>query len=128
MISDDPTNQRVSGHAFHLMHFILRKRLHLGRLTVADATHLEKAHRRQLISLARAFGVKVVAIIFDVPLELCLERNASRLRSIPEDAIATQHELLRQSLRSIEEEGFDKVFILREEDQDRARVVISKRS
>src|SRR5579862_7509868 len=56
LISDDPSNQLVSDHAFDLMRFIIEKRLRLGRLTVADATNLTFETRRPFLKVALQFG------------------------------------------------------------------------
>lgn len=113
-VSDDPTNQAVSGHAFDLMHFIIEKRLYLSRLTVADATNLKREDRRPLIKIARRYNFNTAAIIFDIPLDLCLARNRARERVIPEVALIAQYELLLKTLRAIDREGFDYVYALDE--------------
>lgn len=126
LVSDDAANQRVSGHAFDLMHFIIEKRLALGRLTVADATHLKPEDRRLLVRLARLFGFNATLIVFDVPLETCLARNAARNRIVPEDALRNQHALLETALEQVGKEGFDKVVVLGPEQQDGATVEIGR--
>ncbi|MEW6211305.1 MAG: AAA family ATPase, partial [Acidobacteriota bacterium] len=113
-ISDDATNQRVSNHAFDLMHFIIRKRLLIGRLTVADATHLKPEERRPLKMMARRFGYHSVALLFDVSLDVCLTRNAARSRIVPPEAVRTQYHLFESTMDEISGEGFDLVFILDE--------------
>ena len=48
-----------------------------------------------------------VAIVFDLPEELCLERNASRPdRQVGMDVIRRQRSELRRSLEGLEREGF----------------------
>lgn len=115
LVFDDPTNQSVSAHAFDLMHFIIEKRLALGRTTVADATNLKREHRRTLIQIARRSRFIAVAIIFDVPIETCLSRNSARHRRVPQDALLNQHALLVKTLRTIDKEGFNRVYRLNEE-------------
>lgn len=117
LVFDDPTNQSVSAHAFDLMHFIIEKRLALERTTVADATNLKREHRRTLIQIARRSRFNAVAIVFEVPVETCLSRNSARHRKVPKDALLAQHALLAKSFRTIDKEGFNRVFILNEETQ-----------
>jgi protein phosphatase len=124
LISDDPANQSVSHHAFDLMRFIIRKRLLLGRLTVADATHLSRDSRSALIRLGRLYGFKLAAIVFNIPLEVCLERNLKRERVVPEDAIIRQHANLQVALSQIPHEGFDYLFVLDLESQSSASIQI----
>ena len=114
LISDDATNQRVSSHAFNVMHLILEKRLLLRRLTVADATNLEWTSRRWFIRTAQRFRFAPVAFVFDIPLEVCLERNRNRKRVVPEEAVIAQYELFEQTKRNINTEGFAAVHILSE--------------
>ena len=126
IISDDPTNQSVSGPAFDLMHFIIEKRLSLGRLTVADATHLKREDRKPVIKIARRFGFNTAAIVFNIPLELCIARNRARARVVPEDALRAQYDLLINTLRTIRREGFDYVSVLDEISQSQATIKIAR--
>jgi protein phosphatase len=128
LISDDPTNQQVSGDAFDLMKFIIEKRLMLGKLTVADATHLSKESRRPMIHLAARFGFNSAALVFDVPLEVCLVRNAGRQRVVPEQALARQHVELQITLQAVRREGFSHVFVLDQIVQREATVVVKRRA
>jgi predicted kinase len=127
MVSDDPANQGVSHHAFDLMHFIIEKRLGLGRLTVADATNLKRDERRWMIRAARYFRFRSAALVFDISLETCLARNARRSRVVPEGALRSQYETLQATLNTVSREGFDYVFVLDEEAQERAEVEVEAR-
>lgn len=127
LISDDPTNQAVSAQAFELMRFILEKRLSAGRLAVADATHLDRASRRVLSELGRAFSYNMAIIAFDVSLETCLARNVGRARVVPEEAVRRQHAMLDRTLESLADEDFDQVLVFNEETQSRVRVRIGRR-
>ena len=126
MVSDDPTNQSVSGHAFDLMYFIIGKRLRLGRLTIADATNLKREDRKPVIKIARSFGFNTAALVFNIPLELCLARNRTRTRVVPEDALRAQYDLLVNTLRTINREGFDYVYVLDEIAQSQSVVRITR--
>jgi protein phosphatase len=126
LVFDDPADQSVSGHAFDVMHFIIEKRLALGRMTVADATNLRREHRRTLIQIARRFHFNTVAIVFDVSAETCVSRNAERHRKVPHDALLNQHALLEKSLNIIDREGFNRVFRLNEATQSDTPVRIGR--
>ena len=126
LISDDPANQRISGHAFDLMHFIIRKRLLIARFTVADATHLKAEERRPIKMLARRFGFRAVAIVFNLPIEVSLARNAARSRKVPEEAVRMQYHLFEATLDVIHREGFDSLFILDEADQSQSEIRITR--
>lgn len=110
MIADDPTDQRATDDAFALLHEILAMRLRRGRLTVVDATNLEAWARAKLLDVAWRLQRPAVAIVLDVSLAVCLERNAERRpRPVPPAAIRRQHRWLRESLPRLAGEGFAQV-------------------
>ena len=124
LVSDDPANQGVSDHAFDLMYFITEKRLTLGRLTVADATNLDRRDRRTVIKIARWFNFNAAIMVFNIPIEICLARNSKRARKVPEDALRRQFEMLESTLASVDREGFDYVYVFDERDQDVVKIEI----
>lgn len=126
LVCDDATDQGVTPLAFDLMHFIIESRLRLGRLTVADATHLKPEDRKPILRLARRFRFNAAAIIFNAALATCLKRNATRARIVPEDALRMQHDLLIGSLTTIEREGFDYITVLDEAAQASASVKVTR--
>jgi protein phosphatase len=126
LIVDDPANQSVSVQAFDLFHFIIEQRLMLGRLTVADATNLKPEHRRTLLRIARRNQFNAAAILFDVPIEICVERNSTRKRRVPQEALLMQRELFETTLYSIRKEKFDYVHVLDQEMQSNVAVRIGR--
>ena len=116
LVSDDETDQTVTSEAFELVHAIAAKRLARRRLTVIDATSVRTEDRKSLVELARRYHALPVAIVFDIPEEVCLARNKARAdRSIPGRVVGDHIRLLRRSLRGLEREGFRGVHILRSE-------------
>ncbi|QFZ73763.1 polynucleotide kinase-phosphatase [Streptomyces fagopyri] len=117
LVADDENDQSASGDAFDVLHYIAGKRLASGRRTVVDATNVQQESRRQLIDLARKHDVLPIAIVLDVPEEVCAWRNASRTdrADMPRRVIQRHIRELRRSLRSLEREGFRKVHVLRGE-------------
>ncbi len=100
LVADDENDQAATGDAFDVLGYIAGKRLAAGRLTVIDATNVQAGPRKHLIGLAREHDVLPVAIVLDMPENLCLERNASRAdRSFGRHVIRRQHDDLRRSLR-----------------------------
>jgi predicted kinase len=113
MVADDPGDQGATDAAFELLHTALSLRLARGRLSVVDATNVETWARAQLLGIARRNQRPAVAIVLDLPLELCLARNEGRSdHSIPAAAVRRQHRLLRTSLGTVYREGFDEVLVL----------------
>ncbi|MEU1463202.1 polynucleotide kinase-phosphatase [Streptomyces sp. NPDC005727] len=130
LVSDDENDQSASRDAFDVLHYIAGKRLAAGRRTVVDATSVQQDGRRQLIELARKYDVLPIAIVLDVPENVCAERNASRTdrADMPRRVIQRHIRELRRSLRHLEREGFRKVHVLRgAEEVEGATVVTEKR-
>ncbi|MDR2089172.1 MAG: polynucleotide kinase-phosphatase [Clostridiales Family XIII bacterium] len=118
LVSDDENDQSVSAQAFDSLYFVADKRLSLGRLTVVDATNVQKADRASVLRLAKERDYHAVAIVLDMPERLCKERNEKRGdRNLSGNAIARQSANLRRSLRSLRKEGFRYVFVLKDEDE-----------
>ena len=124
MVSDDESNQSASGAAFAILHFIAARRLGFGRLTVVDATNVLPKARKVLVSLAGEFHCLAVAIVFDLPEDLCQERSQRRTdRALPPHVVAGHCVELRRSLPGLEQEGFARVFVLRSPEEVDAATV-----
>ncbi len=124
MIADDEADLTVSGRAFELFHEILRHRLELGKLAVADSTAVTSRARAELKALARRCGAPVVVLAFSVPLEVCLERNARRPRRVPPEVVERQFRLLQEALERIPTEGYDAWYVLDPRAQEEAQVEV----
>ncbi|MDG9717559.1 polynucleotide kinase-phosphatase [Streptomyces sp. DH24] len=130
LVSDDENDQGATRDAFDVLHYIAGKRLAAGRRTVVDATSVQPEARRQLVELARRHDVLPIAVVLDIPEEVCAERNAARTdrADMPRRVIQRHIRELRRSLRHLEREGFRKVHVLRGvEEVERATVVTEKR-
>ncbi|MFB6673918.1 polynucleotide kinase-phosphatase [Streptomyces sp. NPDC056390] len=130
LVADDENDQSASRDAFDVLHYIAGKRLAAGRLTVVDATNVQQESRKQLVDLARQYDVLPIAIVLDIPEEVCAARNAERAdrAGMARRVISRHTRELRRSLRHLEREGFRKVHILRGvEEADSAEVVREKR-
>jgi protein phosphatase len=113
LVSDDENDQAATNDAFDVLHFIARKRLAAGKLTVIDATNVQQESRKSLVALAREFHLLPVAIVFDLPEKICHERNRTRPnRDFGPHVVRSQVQQMRRSLRGLEREGFRHVFTL----------------
>ena len=113
LVADDENDQSATGDAFEVLHFVAAKRLAAGRLTVVDATNVQREARKPLVALAREYHVLPVAIVLDLPEKLCQERNVARRdRVFGPHVIRNQHRDLKRSLRDLRSEGFRHVFVL----------------
>ncbi len=124
LIADDEENMAVSHRAFKVFRLIIDQRLALGRLTVADSTALTARARRELIALGRKHDFQLVLVVFDLPLQVCMARNLSRARKVPEGIILSHRRMLDRALEKIGEEDFDRIYILSGEEKESARVKI----
>jgi len=111
ILFDDVEEQRYQGLVFSTLRSLLRARL-IARMpwNYVDATNLSIHERRQWIKMAKSFGYEVQAVFFDVPLEVCLERNSKRDRSVSEDVMRKMGEKLKPP---VFEEGFAKITVVR---------------
>jgi predicted kinase len=88
LLRDNENDQTIHGTVFAVLRRLLRLRLELGAAeSYIDATNLTKRDRRQWIKIADLSGADCVAVYFDVPLAVCLERNAARQRVVPVEAM-----------------------------------------
>jgi protein phosphatase len=117
-VSDDDNNQEATNDAFDVLHYVARKRLARGLLTVVDATNVRAEDRKDFVQLAREFHCLPVAIVVDTPEWVCQERNAARPdRNFGAHVVRNQRLALRHGLRGLEREGFRHVFVLRTQEQ-----------
>ncbi len=125
MVSDDENNQTVTNEAFALLHAIAEQRLALGKLTAVDATNVQPESRAPLVSLARKFHCLPVAIVLNLPEEICQERNIGRAdRAFGPHVIRNQRAQLRRSIRKLEKEGFRHVHLLETPQQVEAATIL----
>jgi predicted kinase len=111
LLFDDPTEQRFQDLIFSNLRSMLRARLIARRpMNYVDATNLTPHERRNWIKLSNDFGYEVQAVYFDVPVEVCLERNQRRQRVVPEDVMRRMAAKLR---RPTFEEGFTKITVVK---------------
>ena len=124
LVSDDENDLAVTEAAFSLVHFLARKRLELGRLTVIDATSVDAASRAPLVALAREHHCLPAAIVFNLPERVCHARNQGRPdRQFGPHVVRSQRARMKQSLRDLEREGFRHVFVLNTEEVVNATTV-----
>ena len=116
---DDATNQDHQRWIFLALRFLLKIRLLLGRRrNYVDATNLTWKERRPYFRMANRYGYELHAIYFDVPVEVCEERNRTRSRQVPREAMERMaQKLTPPSL----DEGFVSIRIVRVRREGRSR-------
>jgi predicted kinase len=111
MLFDDIAEQRYQDLVFSTLRYLLRARM-IARMpwNYVDATNLSPRERRGWIKMAQEFGYEVHAVFFDVPVDVCQERNTRRGRMVPEDVMQRMAQKLRPPTF---EEGFSKITVVR---------------
>jgi protein phosphatase len=111
MVADDENAPDAGGDAFLSLRFIAAKRLRRRLLTVIDATNVRAASRKQFVDLSRHHELPVIAIVFDLPDPIRLERNRLH-RNLPSEDLERQAADLRASLPLLKQEGLAAIHIL----------------
>jgi protein phosphatase len=114
LISGDEADQTVTRAAFGRLHRELARRLAAGKLSVVDATNVDRGARRALLQRSGAAGVPAIAIVFDLAPDVVLARNAARTSRVVDPRIVRDHlTRLRLALDSpglsLGSEGFQEV-------------------
>ena len=111
LLFDDPTEQRYQDLVFSSLRSLLRSRLIAGRpMNYIDATNLSPRERHSWIKMAREYGYEAHAVFFDVPAEVCIERNRKRSRNVPDEVMQRMAQKLRPPKF---EEGFARIIVVR---------------
>ena len=119
LIAGDETDQRATKPAFGRLHRELARRLAAGLLSVVDATNIEPAARRALVTRSAGASLPATAVVLDLPPSLVLARNAARPSRVVADEIVRRHlERLRVTIDAratpLDGEGFAQVVVLRD--------------
>ncbi len=116
LLFDDPEEQRYQDLVFVNLRSMLKARLIAKRpMNYVDATNLTPHDRRNWIKLAKDFGYDVQGVFFDVPLEVCLERNHKRSRTVSDEVMRKMAGKLRPPTF---DEGFSKITVVRVKKQE----------
>jgi predicted kinase len=111
LLFDDAQEQRFQDLVFSNLRSMLKARLIARRpVNYVDATNLTSHDRHSWIKLAKDYGYDVQGVYFDVPLEVCLERNQRRDRVVAEDIMRKMAAKLKAPTF---EEGFSKITVVR---------------
>ena len=118
MVCDDENDQTVSAEAFDLLWYAANKRLDNMKLTVIDATNIQKNARERILQTAREQNVHAAAIVLDLPEELLQQRNKQRPdRDLPERVIRKHCTDVKRTIRNLKREGFRFIYIINSPEQ-----------
>jgi protein phosphatase len=124
-VADDENDQGATGDAFDVLRYVVEKRLKGRRFTVIDATNVQPESRKGLIALAKKWHALAVAIVFDLPEAIAIERNAARPdRQFGAGPVRRHVQALKRSLGGMNREGIRYVHRLRSvEDVDAVEIL-----
>ena len=115
-MSDYETNMASSREAFKLFRYTIERRLTLGRFTVADSTALTRRGPQGPFEDWQKYGFHVALLIFNIPVDVCLERNAGRERQVNRAVIEKMAKKLVKTLKVVHDEGFDSIYVITEDE------------
>lgn len=111
----DESIQGNPSEVFSLMQTRAVEALNNGYDVVYDATNLTRKDRASIISLCPKF-VQIEAHIIWAPIETCIERDASRDRTVGKEVI---NKMLKRFQAPYYDEGIDGIKVIKPEDFDR---------
>jgi protein phosphatase len=113
LVADDENDQAATADAFAVLNFIAAKRLEQPRITVVDATNVQRSARKPLLELAREHDLFAVAIVLDLPEAVCQERNRARPdRDFGPHVVRQQRAQMKGAAKKLRREGFHRVWSL----------------
>jgi protein phosphatase len=117
VVSSDRLRAEITGApddvVFAELHRRVQARLISGLLVVVDATNTDWTWRAQLLTDARRSERPAMAIVFNLPVDVCLARNAARARAVPASVIRRQVADVTRDVDRLDLEGFAAVHVLR---------------
>ena len=91
IIGSSESDQTVTDKVFRCMQATSKHLLAQGHSVIIDATNASVKGRKIFLEHAKELGVRTVAYVFQVSLQVLKERNAQRERKVPEDVINRYH-------------------------------------
>ena len=107
----DESVQSNPALVFQVLYERMEDALQTNKNVIFDATNIKIRDRKQALDLAEKYNVPVEGIVFDIPLDVCLERNAQRERQVPYEAY---ERMLAQYVKPTLDEGFSSITFITE--------------
>lgn len=106
----DENNQGDNNLVFSTLFERARDALKNGKNVVIDATNVDINERAQALKHFADFSVQRIAIVFDVPVEICVERDQQRKRTVGANVIK---KFATRFVMPTKAESFDEVIIIK---------------
>ena len=128
LVSDDETDQAITADAFEALYSIARLRLKNMKLTVIDATNIQREARKKIIDCAKEYDCHAAAIVLNLPEEVLRERNKNRTdRDLNSRIIGRQTIELRQIQKNLKKDGFRFIYEIKSpEDAEQSEIALTK--
>ena len=115
-VGSGPADLDASVEAFAILDQIIFARTKRSLTTVIDTLGLDPVRRADYQRLARAVGLPAVLVIMNTAAGLCRARNRQRDRPVPAPVLSEQLRKISKLVDSAEDEGWDQVFVIDQED------------
>lgn len=94
-----------------MLEMLAEKRLQYGRPVIIDATNTRGKIRQRWLDLAEKHTVPILAMRFDVPIDVCKARQDERARKVPEYVIERQFKALENIEHQLLNEPWHGIFV-----------------
>ena len=91
----------------------------LSRFTIADSTALHPDARQRVLGLAQRHNYYTCLLIFNIPAQICLQRDQGRARKVGEQVIVYHAGLLQKTLLAVPSESWNQIYLLGEQDLEK---------
>jgi predicted kinase len=94
MVAEDEEYFSKEDDVFRIFCETIQKELDAGKVVFADATHLNEKSRNKTLDKLNLDDVKVFAVNFNLPVEICLKQNENRRGTrayVPRSVIRRMH-------------------------------------
>ena len=105
-LSDQDKRKLANKNVFKKLDYETVKALKNGKNVIYDSTALSAYSRKNIIEKFKPFADRIVCVYMDTDLSICLQRNRSRERTVPESVIKDMSKRLNIPT---EKEGFAEI-------------------
>jgi len=106
----DENNQSDNNLVFNTLFERAKEVLKQGKNVVIDATNVDIFERAQALKHFADFSVQRIAIVLDVSMEICIERDQQRTRTVGANVIK---KFATRFVMPTKSEGFDEIIIIK---------------
>jgi predicted kinase len=108
--SDQSKNYQVSQIAENKLNCCLSERI---PIIYWDNTCTKAKYRKIIINLAKKANYNIICVFFNLPLQVCLDRNSKRDRKVPVEILERMYSNIQENPPT-QIEGFDDIIVVTE--------------